>query len=286
MAIVRLATMKTASVAQTCVPRACARNGKRKFGRLSIFPCKTRIFHIPSTTHSLMPHTLSIIIPCYNEESTIQELLRRVEKADIGDVRKQIIIVDDGSTDGTRLLLAKYNPEYTVILQPGNQGKGAAIRRGLEEVRGNVVIIQDADLEYNPENYASLITPILEGRSRVVYGSRERNVNNRLHSGAAFYAGGKFLSALTNLLYGSAITDEPTCYKVFDASLLTSLPLACTRFEFCPEVTARVLRRGIAIEEVPIDYFPRKKHEGKKIDWRDGVEAIWTLIRFRFSRNI
>ncbi|MFZ1731625.1 MAG: glycosyltransferase family 2 protein [Bacteroidota bacterium] len=241
-----------------------------------------------------MPQTLSIIIPCYNEESTILELLRRVGKADIGEVRKQIIIVDDGSTDRTRALLTELASEraadsavgHIVILQPHNQGKGAAIRRGLEEVRGDVVIIQDADLEYNPENYASLIAPILAGRSRVVYGSRERNLNNRLHSGVAFYAGGKFLSALTNLLYGSAITDEPTCYKVFEAALIRDIPLTCTRFEFCPEVTAKVLRRGIAIEEIPIDYFPRKKHEGKKINWRDGVEAIWTLFRYRFSNRV
>ncbi len=232
-----------------------------------------------------MSHTLSIIIPCYNEESTIVELLRRVETADIGEMRKQIIIVDDGSTDETRALLEAHAASHTVILQPRNQGKGAAIRRGLAEVRGDVVLIQDADLEYNPDNYASLVQPITEGRARVVYGSRERNANNRLHSGVAFYAGGKFLSALTNLLYGSDITDEPTCYKVFDASLIRSIPLTCTRFEFCPEVTAKVLRRGVAIHEVPIDYFPRKKHEGKKINWRDGIEAVWTLIRYRFSRS-
>jgi dolichol-phosphate mannosyltransferase len=230
--------------------------------------------------------TLSIIIPCYNEETTIVELLRRVERVDIGNVEKQIIIVDDGSTDGTRKLLATHANGHTVILQEENHGKGAAIRRGLGEVRGEIVIIQDADLEYNPDNYRDLITPILEGRSRVVYGSRERNENNRLHSGFAFYAGGKFLSLLTNLLYGSSITDEPTCYKVFDASLLKSIPLSCTRFEFCPEVTAKVLRRGIEIEEVPIDYFPRKKNEGKKINWRDGLEAIWTLIRYRFARKV
>lgn len=230
--------------------------------------------------------TLSIIIPCYNEETTIVELLRRVEAADIGEVDKQIVIVDDASTDGTRALLMAHATAHTVVLQERNQGKGAAIRRGLEEVRGDIVIIQDADLEYNPDNYAALIAPILEGRSRVVYGSRERNKNNRLHSGLAFYAGGKFLSALTNLLYGSDITDEPTCYKVFDAALLKDIPLTCTRFEFCPEVTAKVLRRGHAIVEVPIDYFPRKKNEGKKINWRDGVEAVWTLLRWRFARKV
>jgi glycosyltransferase involved in cell wall biosynthesis len=233
-----------------------------------------------------MPYRLSIIIPCYNEEGTIVELLHRVEAADIGAVEKQIVIVDDGSTDGTRDLLRHHASGHTVILSERNLGKGAAIRRGLAAAIGDIIIIQDADLEYNPDNYADLIAPILDGRARVVYGSRERNANNRLHSGVSYYAGGKFLSALTNLLYGSAITDEPTCYKVFDASLLKSIPLVCTRFEFCPEVTAKVLRRGIPILEVPIDYFPRKKHEGKKISWRDGVEAIWTLIRYRFSSHI
>jgi dolichol-phosphate mannosyltransferase len=233
-----------------------------------------------------MPHRLSIIIPSFNEEGTLVELLRRVETADIGAVEKQIVIVDDGSTDGTRELLRIHATKHTVILSERNEGKGAAIRRGLEAGTGDIIIIQDADLEYNPDNYADLIAPILDGRARVVYGSRERNANNRTHSGVAYYAGGKFLSSLTNLLYGSAITDEPTCYKVFDASLLKSIPLVCTRFEFCPEVTAKVLRRGIPILEVPIDYFPRKMHEGKKIRWRDGVEAIWTLIRYRFSSRV
>ncbi len=230
--------------------------------------------------------TLSIIIPCYNEEGTILELLARVEAADIGTLDKDIVIVDDGSTDATRALLAAHAARHTVLLAERNEGKGMAIRRGLAAARGDIVIIQDADLEYNPDNYADLIAPILRGETRVVYGSRERNTNNRLHSGVAYYAGGKFLSLLTNALYGSDITDEPTCYKVFDAALLRAIPLTCTRFEFCPEVTAKVLRRGERIVEVPIDYFPRKKHEGKKIRWRDGIEAIWTLLKFCFSARI
>ena len=233
-----------------------------------------------------MPNTLSIIIPCYNEEATILELIRRVEAADTSAVQKQLVIVDDGSSDSTPELLLRHAAQHTLLLRDRNEGKGAAIRHGLTAVKGDIVIIQDADLEYNPENYADLIAPILEGKTPVVYGSRERNAQNRLHSGMTYYAGGKFLSAVTNLLYGSDITDEPTCYKVFDAQLLKSLPLRCTGFEFCPEVTARILRRGIDIVEVPIDYFPRKKDEGKKIRWRDGIEAIWTLLRYRFSQNI
>ena len=233
-----------------------------------------------------MPKTLSIIIPCFNEEATILELIRRVEAADTGAVEKQLIIVDDGSTDRTPELLRQHAARHTLLLRNRNEGKGSAIRYGLTAVEGDIVIIQDADLEYNPDNYAALIAPILAGHTPVVYGSRERNTQNRLHSGMTYYAGGKFLSAVTNLLYGSNITDEPTCYKVFDAQLLKSLPLRCTGFEFCPEVTARVLRRGIDIVEVPIEYFPRKKDEGKKIRWRDGIEAIWTLLRYRFSRSI
>lgn len=233
-----------------------------------------------------MSKTLSIIIPCFNEESTILELLRRVEAAEIGDVGKQLVIVDDGSTDSTPELLRTHAGAHTLIFAEHNAGKGAAIRLGLEAVTGDIVIIQDADLEYNPENYADLIAPILAGKSRVVYGSRERNADNRTHSGLSYYAGGKFLSALTNLLYGSRITDEPTCYKVFDAALLRDIPLTCTRFEFCPEVTAKVLRRGIDIVEIPIDYFPRKKNEGKKIGLRDGIEAVWTLLKYRFSSQI
>jgi dolichol-phosphate mannosyltransferase len=233
-----------------------------------------------------MPKTLSIIIPCYNEASTILELLRRVENADIGDVRKEIIIVDDGSTDATPDLLRRHASHHTLLLTGGNEGKGAAIRKGLAVTTGDIVIIQDADLEYNPNNYRDIIAPIVSGEHKVVYGSRERNLNNRVHSGVAFYAGGKFLSLLTNILYGSSITDEPTCYKAFDAALLKSIPLTCTRFEFCPEVTSKVLRRNIDIVEVPIDYYPRKKDEGKKIRWRDGVEAIWTLVKYRFSSRI
>jgi len=233
-----------------------------------------------------MSLSLSVIIPCYNEKSTILELLRRVEAADIGDVAKQIVVVDDASTDGTRELLMQHAHSHTVLFGENNEGKGAAIRRGLQVATGDVIIIQDADLEYNPDNYKDLITPILNGETRVVYGSRERNMRNRTHSGVAYYAGGKFLSWFTNLLYGSDITDEPTCYKVFDGALLREIPLVCTRFEFCPEVTAKLLRRGEKIVEVPIDYFPRKKHEGKKIRWRDGLEAIWTLVKYRFSDKI
>jgi len=162
-------------------------------------------------------------------------------------------------------------------------GKGFSIRRGLEVATGDIVIIQDADLEYNPDNYMALIQPIIEGKTRIVYGSRERNEANKQHSGRMFYLGALMLTWLSNILYGSKLTDEPTCYKVFDRETLLDIPLRCTRFEFCPEVTAKALRRKLDIVEVPIDYFPRTRREGKKINWRDGLEAVWTLFRYRVS---
>ena len=228
--------------------------------------------------------TLSVLIPCYNEMATLPELLRRVEAADAGPVHKEIILVDDGSTDGTREFLATLQGRHTVLLHDKNQGKGAAIRTGLAAATGDFILVQDADLEYNPDNYIELLQPLLQKQTKVVYGSRIRNRKNKRHSGYGYYAGGVFLSKLTNLLYGSDITDEPTCYKVFEANLLKSIPLSCTGFEFCPEVTAKVLRRGQQIVEVPIDYFPRKASEGKKIRLSDGIEAIWTLLKYRFVK--
>jgi glycosyltransferase involved in cell wall biosynthesis len=223
---------------------------------------------------------LSIVIPCYNEKDTILELLKRVEAVDLGEIEKEIIIVDDKSTDGTRELLAE-NTSHKVVFHECNMGKGYALRTGFKHVTGDIVIVQDADLEYDPNDYRQLVEPIADGKAKVVYGSRERQRN--LRGGAIFFLGGKFLTFLTNLLYGSRLTDEPTCYKVFDRELLQSIPLTCKRFEFCPEVTAKVLKRGIKIEEEPISYYPRSKIEGKKINWRDGIEAVWTLFKYRFT---
>ncbi len=225
---------------------------------------------------------LSIVIPCYNEIETINKILKRVEAADIGPVEKEIVIVDDFSTDGTRELLRSNGIPHKVIFHEQNKGKGYALRTGFQHVTGDVVIIQDADLEYDPNDYKQLIEPILRGECQVMYGSRDRK-ENKLHSGAMFYAGGKIVTWVTNILYGSRLTDEPTCYKVFSRELLQSIQLKCERFEFCPEVTAKVLKRGIKIRELPIAYYPRKVSEGKKINWKDGVEAIWTLIKYRFT---
>ena len=232
-----------------------------------------------------MKKKLSIVIPCYNEKETILALLKKVEAADIGDVEKEIIVVDDCSTDGTRELLRSNGIAHKVILHERNSGKGAALRTGFEQITGDVVIVQDADLEYDPNDYRKLIEPILKGEAQVIYGSRYhyRREDGR-SSGTLFFYGGQVVTWFTNILYGSHLTDEPTCYKVFSAELLKSIPLQCTRFEFCPEVTAKILKRGIKIKELPISYYPRTTEQGKKINWRDGVEAIWTLVRFRFFK--
>ena len=225
---------------------------------------------------------LSVIMPVYNEGGTIAEIVRRVTEV---PVPKELIIVDDGSTDGTRQILRKMSPEVaTVVFHERNLGKGAAIRTGLEHATGEIVIIQDADLEYDPRDYPALVQPILDGRARVVYGSRVLRRDNR-YSHLRYYLGGRLLSLVANCLYGIRITDEPTCYKVFRRDLVKGLNLQCRGFEFCPEVTAKIARRGIPIHEVPIHYTPRTVEEGKKISWKDGFYAIWILLKYRCTTD-
>lgn len=226
---------------------------------------------------------LTVVIPCYNEKNTILTLLERVKNANVGEGnQKEIIVVDDDSRDGTRELLKPLEDKYKIIYQDKNLGKGYALRTGFKHATGDIAIIQDADLEYDPNDYADLIAPIIKGESKVVYGSRERNKKNKTHSGLSFYLGGLFLTWLTNFLYGSDLTDVFTCYKVFEVNTLRSIPLICRRFEFDSEVTARILKKGIRIKEVPISYYPRKINDGKKINWKDGLQAIWTLAKYRF----
>ena len=234
---------------------------------------------------------LSIIIPIYNEEKTIFELLHKVEKVDLVGVKKQIIIIDDGSEDKTFKEIEKFsnekrkqNNELIVLRHTKNKGKGSAIRTGLEKVTGDITIIQDADLELDPEEYILLIKPILDCVAQVVYGSRilkKENVNRKEFS-PFFYFGGTLLTKLTNLLYKTNITDEATCYKVFRTPIIKSLNLKCKRFEFCPEVTAKIAKKNIHICEVPISYYPRSAKEGKKVRFRDGFFAAWTLIKYKF----
>lgn len=225
---------------------------------------------------------LSIIIPVYNEKGTIREIIKKIEQVHF-PIPKEIIIVDDGSTDGTREILESVRDQYKIVLHEKNKGKGAAIRTGIKKVTGSYVVIQDADLEYDPADLAKMLKKMIADDLEVLYGSRQLSRKKNEKAGWTYYLGGQFLTVLTNVLYGQAITDEPTCYKMFKTDLLKKLPLTCERFEFCPEVTALVAREGIKIPEIGISYHPRSKEEGKKIKWHDGWEAIATLIKYRIK---
>ncbi len=221
---------------------------------------------------------VSVIVPVYNEVAHVDELLQAIHAS---PVKKEIIIVDDGSTDGTREKLQALPPleEVTIVFHENNCGKGAAIRTALAYARGEYVLIQDSDLEYDPRDYPALLQPLEEHRANIVYGVRP----DRPERGLRFFLGAKLLTHLTNLLYRAGIHDEATCYKVARRSLLAQIRLECQRFEFCPEVTAKLCRMGEKIAEVPISYNPRSAVEGKKIRYSDGWQAIWTLIRYRFT---
>jgi glycosyltransferase involved in cell wall biosynthesis len=224
---------------------------------------------------------LSVLIPVYNERGTLAQLIERVLAVPID---KEVIVVDDGSKDGTSDVLRQLATSTPIraFYHAQNQGKGAAIRTALAEARGDIVIIQDADLEYDPAEYPRLMEPILKGETNVVYGSRYLANNNPLPL-THFKIAVLMLNMTTNLLYGTRLTDEATCYKMFRREVIQSLPLKCKRFEFCPEVTARVAKRGERIVEVPITYAYRTKAEGKKIGWRDAFEAFYTLARYRIG---
>ncbi|MCH8275091.1 MAG: glycosyltransferase family 2 protein [Armatimonadetes bacterium] len=223
---------------------------------------------------------VSILVPAYNEEQTLGEILDRLLSLPIC---AEIIVIDDCSTDGTAVIAKGYGDSIVYVRQSKNRGKGAAIRAGLERARGEVTIIQDADLEYFPEDIPAVVRPILEGKADVVYGSR---FADGLHPDMALpnRIVNKLLAWTVGLLFFRRVSDEATCYKAFRTSILRRMNLVCNRFEFCPEVTAKAIRLGHVIYEVPIRYEPRSKHEGKKIRWTDGVEAFWTLLRHRFSR--
>lgn len=224
---------------------------------------------------------LSIIVPVYNEEKTLLPLLKKVQSVKLFGMKKQIILVNDGSSDGTSHILQKLKiPGGLILRHEKNQGKGAAIRTAIPHTKGDIVIIQDADLEYDPNDYKAVLAPILNGSADVVYGSRFMGVHRAfmmLH-----YLGNKLLTHITNLLYGTILTDMETCYKAFKGDILRSLKLRSNRFDFEPEVTAKVLKRDCKLFEVPISYHGRGFEEGKKITWRDGLVAVWCLIRYRF----
>jgi dolichol-phosphate mannosyltransferase len=224
---------------------------------------------------------LSVIVPVYNERSTINELIHRVLAAPYS---KQLVVIDDGSTDGTINILETWrgHPEVNLLYHSHNRGKGAAIRTGLHDVRGQFTIIQDADLEYDPQDFPALIGPLLKGEVQVVYGSRYLSGDNQIPTRALIFRWGvALLNVTVRILYGIRLSDEATCYKAFPTDLLKSLDLRCERFEFCPEVTAKICRMGLAIREVPIHYCARTKQSGKKIRLRDGLAALQTLWKWR-----
>ena len=224
---------------------------------------------------------ISVVIPVYNEVSTIREIVARVQAVDL---EKEIIIVDDGSTDGTRELLQEITlsqDNVRVLYHDRNQGKGAALRTGFEGATGDIVIIQDADLEYDPREYPVLLAPILDGRADIVYGSRFLGGPHRVlffwH-----YLGNRFLTLLSNALTNLNLTDMETCYKVFKREVLNDIQLKSNRFGFEPEFTAKIAKKGFRIYETSISYSGRTYAEGKKIGWKDGVKAIFAIIWFRF----
>jgi len=227
--------------------------------------------------------SLTVLIPVYNERATVAEIIRRIRAVEI-PLTLQVILVDDGSSDGTDKVLTAIGDSTVRVMTHGrNQGKGAAVRTGLETARGDLIIIQDADLEYDPADWPRLLSPILRGKAKVVYGSRftgERKNMLPLH-----WFGNRMLSLVTNILYSSTLSDMETCYKLFDAEVLKGITLVSDRFEFEPEITAKVMRRGFRIYEVPISYAGREANEGKKITWRDGFGAMAALIRFRFTKD-
>jgi glycosyltransferase involved in cell wall biosynthesis len=228
---------------------------------------------------------LSIIIPCFNEEKTIETLLSKVLNLDLGSIKKEVIVVDDGSFDKTKEILEKFKhyKEVKIIHHQKNLGKGEAIKTALNFVTGDYIIIQDADLEYEVKEIKEMVDFAIENKLNVLYGSRNLKKNPR--SSILFSWGGKFLSFLTNLLYGSKLTDEATCYKLIKTEVIKKIPIESSRFGFCPEITAKLLRLGYKIEEIPISYYPRSIKEGKKIRFSDGLEALWILLKYRFWKN-
>jgi glycosyltransferase involved in cell wall biosynthesis len=225
---------------------------------------------------------LSIIVPVYNERATIRKVLQTVARTKTPGLRKEILVVDDASTDGTLEVLRGFRLKgLRLFTHPVNRGKGAAIRTAIPHTQGDFVIIQDADLEYDPSEYPMLMKTLLEGSADAVFGSRflgTRRVFLFWH-----YVGNKFLTLLTNLLYDTILTDMETCYKVFRGDLIRSIPLREDRFGFEPEVTAKILKRKVRLYECPITYRGRSFEEGKKITWRDGFSAVRALVRYRFS---
>ncbi len=225
---------------------------------------------------------VSIIIPVYNEKETLKELLSKVEQASFAGLEKEIIMVDDCSSDGTTEILKELSSSYKVFFHEKNQGKGAAIRTAVKEATGDFVVIQDADLEYTPDDYDKLLPLLINNEADVVYGSRFKNADNSENFILKNKIANMFLTLLTNILYGASITDMETCYKAFKREFIQAINIKSNRFDFEPEITAKVLKKKAKLVEVPISYSGRGHEEGKKINWKDGIQAILSIIKYRF----
>lgn len=261
-------------------------NDKHEAGLYSTSPHLQRRFSILCSKHQVFCEEnsvrISIVIPVYNEFPNIRQVLARVAAAPLPPgCSKEIIVVDDGSVDGTTEILDQYDPGARIVVHHSvvNFGKGSAIRIGIQKATGDIILVQDGDLEYNPEEYPSLLQPLVDGSRQIVYGSRFQGRPQGMK--LANWIANKVLTLSANLLFNAHITDEATAYKAFHADVLRSVQLNCRRFEFCPEVTAKLLRAGYKIHEVPISYNARGIMDGKKIRWQDGVQALWTLCKYR-----
>jgi dolichol-phosphate mannosyltransferase len=237
-----------------------------------------------------MKYKLTIIIPTYNEQKTILKVLDSLNtQNELKQISWQAIIVDDGSTDKTyeilqNSLIAKQE-NIKIIKHPNNYGKGKAIRSAIPYIEGTYTIIKDADLENSVDDIPKLLNEIENKNLSVLYGSRRLEPQNNDGQGnLLYYLGGNFMSIATNILYKQKLTDAPTCYKIFDTKLLKTFTLSCDGFEFCQEVTALVSKKGIKIKEIPIKYFPRSRQEGKKLSWKHGLRALWTLLKYKFKK--
>jgi len=232
---------------------------------------------------------ISIIVPVFNEEKTILTVLNKLLSLQFPKmIMKEIIVVDDGSTDSTKKLLKNFQiKDLKIVIFKHNRGKGAAIREGFKRAKGDIIAIQDADLEYNPQDLLRLVKPILDGTALVVYGNRFAKYPLRIWGKErtilpAHWMGNKILTGLTNLLYGVRLSDMETCYKMVSKEVLSHLRLVSSRFEIEPEITAKILKKGFQILEIPIKVKPRTHTQGKKLHWHDGIKAVWTLIKYRF----
>jgi len=237
---------------------------------------------------------LSVVMPVYNEAKFLSEIIRQVQAVDLGPMERELVLVDDCSTDGSgemvRALEGKtsidgslrpFDRPIRVFSHAVNQGKGAALRTGFAQAAGDLVIIQDADLEYDPEDYHKLLAPVIKGKAEVVYGSRF--TGERRNMFFHHWVGNRFLTLVTNVLFNTTLSDMETCYKLFKREALEGIVIKSDRFNFEPEITAKILKKGIRIYEVPISYTGREFDEGKKITWRDGLVALWCLVKFRFT---